>query len=124
MKPDLTIYKEKLESEKERLTSELNAIGTTDQDQTGDWHAGVADLGESDFADEIADRLEEFQEREATEVNLEKRLRDVNLALEKIEVGTYGICEVSGEPIEQDRLQANPAARTCKMHLNEEDALV
>ena len=39
-------------------------------------------------------------------------------ALERIEKGTYGICEVGNEEIEEDRLNANPAARTCKAHLN------
>ena len=49
---------------------------------------------------------------------LQARLTDVNVALGKIENGTYGICEVSGEPIEADRLEANPAARTNKAHMN------
>ena len=33
-------------------------------------------------------------------------------ALEKIEAGKYGICEVSGEEIEADRLEAYPSAKT------------
>ena len=35
-----------------------------------------------------------------------------------IAAGTYGTCEVSGEQIEEDRLEADPAARTCKAHMN------
>jgi RNA polymerase-binding transcription factor DksA len=31
-------------------------------------------------------------------------------ALRRIERGTYGICEISGEPIEEKRLQAIPWA--------------
>lgn len=49
---------------------------------------------------------------------LQTRLTDVNAALGKIEAGTFGICEVSGEPIEADRLEANPAARTNKANMN------
>jgi RNA polymerase-binding transcription factor DksA len=45
---------------------------------------------------------------------LEKRLADVENALNKIDGGSYGICEVCGNKIEEDRLEANPAARTCK----------
>ena len=41
----------------------------------------------------------------------------VDEALEKIEKGTYGICETGGEKIEEDRLEANPSARTCKAHM-------
>ena len=47
---------------------------------------------------------------------LENRLLDVKRALEKIDNGTYGTCEVSGEQIEETRLDANPAARTSIAH--------
>ncbi len=36
----------------------------------------------------------------------------------RIEDGTYGVCTVSGEEIETERLEADPAAKTCKAHLN------
>ena len=45
-----------------------------------------------------------------------KQLTDVKHALEKIEAGTYGICEVSGEPIPLERLEAMPTATTCIEH--------
>jgi RNA polymerase-binding transcription factor DksA len=48
---------------------------------------------------------------------------DIKRALENIEQGTYGICEVGGEEIEEDRLEANPSARTCKAHLSQERSL-
>jgi RNA polymerase-binding transcription factor DksA len=35
-----------------------------------------------------------------------------------MEEGKYGICKVCGEEIEEARLEANPAAETCKAHLN------
>ena len=49
----------------------------------------------------------------------ETQLIDVKSALERIEDGSYGVCEISWEQIEEDRLEANPAARTCKEHMNE-----
>ncbi|WP_028399693.1 TraR/DksA C4-type zinc finger protein [Ectobacillus panaciterrae] len=42
-----------------------------------------------------------------------KQLDDVNHALERIESGQYGICEVSGEEIPLERLEAIPTATTC-----------
>ncbi|UOY94391.1 TraR/DksA C4-type zinc finger protein [Ectobacillus sp. JY-23] len=45
-----------------------------------------------------------------------KQLNDVNHALEKIENGQYGICEVSGEEIPLERLEAIPTATTCIEH--------
>jgi DnaK suppressor protein len=47
---------------------------------------------------------------------LEARHTDVADALEKMDEGVYGLCEECDEPIDLDRLQANPAARTCKKH--------
>ncbi len=39
-----------------------------------------------------------------------KRLEDVERALEKIEEGTYGICDDTGEEIPKGRLEAMPEA--------------
>jgi len=36
---------------------------------------------------------------------------EIDHALAKFELGTYGICEVSGEPIPMERLEAIPWAR-------------
>lgn len=110
---------EVLESEKQSLRSELSQIGK-ENPQTGDWYAIPMETdgdAESDYSDQ-ADYVEDFESRSARLGEIEKRYRDVVDALKKIETGNYGICEKSGQPIEIDRLQANPAARTCKAHMN------
>jgi len=38
-------------------------------------------------------------------------LYEISEALRRIERGTYGICEITGEPIEAERLSAIPWAR-------------
>lgn len=40
-------------------------------------------------------------------------LAEVDAALERLERGTYGICEQCGQPIAAGRLEARPTARTC-----------
>jgi DnaK suppressor protein len=51
------------------------------------------------------------RELDATvEQTLERRLRNVERALQKIEEGTYGICDDTGEPIPKGRLEAVPEA--------------
>ena len=40
-----------------------------------------------------------------------KRLREIDVALRKIEEGNYGYCEVTEEPIEMKRLEKMPWAR-------------
>jgi DnaK suppressor protein len=41
---------------------------------------------------------------------VERRLKDVDRALQKIEEGTYGLCDDTGEPIPKGRLEAAPEA--------------
>ncbi len=51
------------------------------------------------------------RELDATvEQTLERRLRNVERAMQKIEEGTYGICDDTGEPIPRGRLEAVPEA--------------
>jgi DnaK suppressor protein len=47
---------------------------------------------------------------------LREQLDDVALALEKLDAGTYGLCEACGDAIGPDRLEAMPAARYCIVH--------
>jgi RNA polymerase-binding transcription factor DksA len=44
---------------------------------------------------------------------VEAELADVEHALKRLDVGTYGVCEVCGEPISPRRLESSPAARLC-----------
>lgn len=105
-------HKARLELESEQVIQELKSIASFNE-ETGDWEAvPVADdLGNADENVE-ADAVEEWDTRRSVVAQLETRYRNINRALEKIANGTYGICELSGEPIEEARLTANPAART------------
>lgn len=42
-----------------------------------------------------------------------RRLQEIEIALRKIEEGTYGICEETEEPIEKKRLEKMPWTRLC-----------
>jgi sigma-B regulation protein RsbU (phosphoserine phosphatase) len=53
---------------------------------------------------------------------LEALLRDVDQAVAKIGAGTYGLCEACHEPIEADRLEADPLLRLCLDHLTPTEA--
>jgi sigma-B regulation protein RsbU (phosphoserine phosphatase) len=45
-------------------------------------------------------------------------LKDINSALERIATGTYGICEVCNESIEEEYLRADPLVKVCLGHLS------
>ncbi|PTL40311.1 TraR/DksA C4-type zinc finger protein [Alkalicoccus saliphilus] len=69
----------------------------------------------SNYSNHPGDQGTELTEQH-TDLALSKKdedeLYDVEEALAKIEEGTYGICEVSGEEIPFERLEAVPTART------------
>ncbi len=113
-------YKAALKTERETLLEELGPLAIMDP-MTGDFEAQpVNESGEETESDEndLADKFEDFEERSAKVRVLETRLGDIDNALAKIEDGTFGTCEKCGNAIEEDRLEANPAARTCMACMN------
>ena len=47
---------------------------------------------------------------------LEGELEDIDIALRRLDDGSYGICEECGKPIGDERLEAKPWARLCIVH--------
>lgn len=118
---DLNNLKIKLETEEKLLQQELGEIGVSNKDNPNDWDVTPADRKqEIEFRDEMADRLEDLEERASAKTTLEARLKEVRHALRKMSANQYGFCEISGEPIEEERLNANPAARTNIKNKDEE----
>lgn len=118
-----TQYKIKLEEMRNSIVTELETIAVHNN-ETDDWEVKT-DNTDTDDADENlqADAAEDADTRIATLTELETRYRSIVRALQKIATGTYGVCELSGEPIEEARLNANPAARTCITHRDNEAEL-
>lgn len=106
--------KSALLAEQKRIQEELAVFATKDPVLKGDWDTKMPQFGEhTSEQDENEDEVEEYEDLLPVEHTLELRLQDINLALKKIEQGNYGICEKCGNPIELDRLKANPEAKTC-----------
>lgn len=120
---DLTKFQTRLEEQLITITAELNTIGHHNE-LTDDWEAkpDTEELSEADINTE-ADAVEDYNERLSTLATLETEYRDIKRALKKITDGTYGICEISGQPIEEARLEARPTARTESKHMHEEGQL-
>ena len=117
---DTEHFKKMLQDEAQVIENELGTLGRKNVTKYPDWEVTKPD-DDRDRADEteVADDIEQLESNSAVLKHLKSRLDEVKSALEKIEQGTYGICEISGEPIELDRLEANAAARTCKLHMND-----
>jgi DnaK suppressor protein len=110
-------YHDALQNLLAEVTAELTDIAQFDA-ETGDWSIRTDNIDQTE-ADENtqADAAEEADGRISILAELENRYRLITHALTKIANGTYGICEISGAPIEEKRLEANPAARTCISHM-------
>ena len=116
-------FKKQLEGVLKFVEGELKSMGR-ENPTTDHWEATSSDMDESATEpDELADRQEEYEENKDEIDTIEKHWHNIKRALGKIEDGSYGICEISGEEIEEDRLEANPSARTCKMHMDDEAVL-
>lgn len=113
---DTSTYKATLEAEKARLEASLSTVGRQNPANPTDWEPAAVTEQEAD-PNLRADNMEQFGENVAILEDLEIRHKDVQDALARIDAGTFGTCEVGGEEIEADRLDADPAARTCKTHL-------
>lgn len=112
----LATFKSALLAEQTKVETELKSVGVYN-DETGDWEVvpDTMDIMEAD-RNETADRLEDLKDNQAILTDLEVRLNRIKRALAKIDAGTYGRCEVSGEEIPVARLEANPAALTTVEH--------
>ncbi len=64
----------------------------------------LADLGTDAFEQEVAADLL---------LNQEQVMLTIRKALERIDAGTYGVCEMCGKPIPAGRLEALPYATRC-----------
>jgi RNA polymerase-binding transcription factor DksA len=103
--------RKRLQSDQERvqgLIQELRDEGLdqTEADQVGDL---------SHLPQHQADEGSELFEREkdiAILEQLERELAEIEPALQRLDEGTYGIDEITGEPIAPERLEAYPIART------------
>lgn len=108
----------KLEEEKVSLIKQLQELGRINPDNANDWEPVAAELNiDQAEIEERASEITSFEERSAVEYELEAKLNQVNTALEAIANNSYGTCVTCKSPIEEARLEANPAAMTCKAHM-------
>lgn len=114
---DFSAYAKRLEEEKVRLETELSTIGRRNPSNPSDWEALPPEAGQESDPSDAADLIEGYEANTAILKDLEARYNDVLGALKRLTDGTYGVCTVSGEQIEKERLDADPTARTCKAHL-------
>jgi len=105
----LSEMKELLTHEKDRLERELGRFADPTEEE-GNYETRFQNIGRE--PEDNAHEVENYQSDLAMERTLESRLQEILDALNRIEMGTYGISEKSGELISENRLRAFPEART------------
>ncbi len=113
---DLDKFRRRLEEMRETLLSELESTDLGDRNINQTEGYGVKNHPAED-ATEVFDRERNLALRN----EIESELHVVEHALQRIADGTYGICEMGGEPIPVERLEARPAATLCVAHQRERD---
>jgi RNA polymerase-binding transcription factor DksA len=105
---DLDKIRSRLKSERKRLQTELKQFQASAQP------AEVRREG-SPFGkrEEEATESFELEKRLALEKQIKEKLNEVEHALDKFAQGTYGLCDICGQPIDPARLEALPEANLC-----------
>ncbi|MCW2923830.1 MAG: transcriptional regulator, TraR/DksA family [Thermoleophilia bacterium] len=102
-----------LRSERKRILFNIEALHTefgTSQGEESDENGLETHLGDQGTMTFLRERDLSIEEHE------EQLLNEIDAALQRIKDGTYGTCEVDGTPIDFERLQALPWARTHVEH--------
>jgi RNA polymerase-binding protein DksA len=109
---EIEYFKQALLQKRREIVGDVNemedeALKKPRLDASGDLSSmpiHMADLGTDNYEQEFALGLMDSER---------KLLREIDDALQRIEQGTYGICEGTGKPIPKARLKAQPWARHC-----------
>ncbi|MCK9554507.1 TraR/DksA C4-type zinc finger protein [bacterium] len=111
-KKDIEQYKKKLLEEQARITGDVSSmekqiLNNSQRDSSGDlsgYSMHLADMGSDNFEREFTlDLMKKEQEI----------LYEIQDAIERIENGTFGKCEMCGQDINKTRLKARAYARYC-----------
>lgn len=103
-KRDAEKFKKMLVLEKQSILQHLNELETESESQLETTGGDSVDLASLEITQAAIQKLGTREK---------KLLKKIDLALDKIENGEYGICETCGEPIAPKRLEARPVAQFC-----------
>jgi RNA polymerase-binding protein DksA len=110
---DTSEFRTLLEQERDRL---VHATGRLHAENSANMEDAVGEVGGWGVDNHLGDMASATFDREldeGIEEGVQDTLRRIDAALKRIEEGTYGICEICGKPIGEERLRAIPWATLC-----------
>jgi len=102
---DFKLLRRHLETKRERFLEKIKTTACLVAERRE--HSSYSE--EDEFATEIV----EVEKGLILEKLVRDQLAELEHALHKFDQGTYGLCEICGQPIEPARLEALPQARLC-----------
>ena len=108
MSVDLDQRRTELLDLRTRVLGAAQDIVSGDEDD-GELSSAAGDQHLADHASEMLDR----EVDESLEENAEQLVHEIDVAVARIDAGTYGTCARCGQPIPEDRLEAVPYATLC-----------
>ena len=110
---DTDAVRTRLHEEEQRLRTDLqNLQSEADSQKESLQELSVVDQHPADIGTETF----EMEKNASIIESVQAQLRDVAEALERVEDGSYGLCQTCQKPIGDERLEALPAARYCMEH--------
>ncbi|MGR3317647.1 MAG: TraR/DksA family transcriptional regulator [Candidatus Anammoxibacter sp.] len=111
-KSEIEQFKKRLMYFREKVSGNVNALGNEAFSNTRQGSSGnlsnvpihLADVGTDNFERDLAIELIE---------NAEEGIRDIDIALEKMDNKTYGKCEICDKMVTKERLMAIPFVKHC-----------
>lgn len=103
-------FRKLLLKERKRLTQEHSKEREDMSEESDDLVDNELSSYDTNEPGDAATQLYDRGRFEALDENTKEMLRRIDIALERIQEGTYGICEVTGQPIPVERLRALPWA--------------
>lgn len=110
-KKQLEEFKKILKTRQLEIEQELSDFAHKNKNANGSFVSDYPDYGDKD--DDNAREVSTYIDRLSLEETLEKELRDIKSALEKIETNKYGICKYCGKEIPKARLRVRPESSSC-----------
>ncbi len=107
---NLAEFRDILETERRRLLKDVDRNDKAIRHADGESEGGAGRAHSNHLADQGSDEAE-YETKLLLSATQKEFLREIDEALQRVEDGTYGMCEVSGNAIGIDRLRALPTAR-------------
>ena len=108
MTTGFNLLRSRLEREQKRLIEELEQLKANIR--PADERREGSPFGKRE---EEATETAELEKRLALEKRTRELLAEIEHTLDKFDRGTYGLCDICGQPIDPARLEALPQANLC-----------